>query len=74
MSTFFDCSNNYPVNRFSSNGTRSFAKRNNMPFVEIPIEIPLMEYFLIWHKSDEGDGGHIWMKDLIIRAFKDAQR
>jgi hypothetical protein len=45
-----------------------------MPFVEIPIEIPLMEYFLIWHKSDEGDGGHTWMKDLIIRAFKDAQR
>ena len=55
-------------------GTRSFAKRNNMPFVEIPIDIPMMEYFLIWHKSDEGDGGHIWMKDLIIRAFKDAQR
>ena len=55
-------------------GTRSFAKRNNMPFVEIPIEIPTMEYFLIWHKSDEGDGGHIWMKDLIVRAFKDAQR
>jgi hypothetical protein len=55
-------------------GTRSFANRNNLPFVEIPIEIPLMEYFLIWHKSDEGDGGHIWMKDLIVRAFKDAQR
>ena len=55
-------------------GTRSFAKRNNLAFVEIPIEIPSMEYFLIWHKSDEGDGGHIWMKDLIIRAFKDAQR
>ena len=54
--------------------TRSFAKRNNLSFVEIPIEIPSMEYFLIWHKSDEGDGGHIWMKDLIIRAFKDAQR
>ena len=55
-------------------GTRSFAKRNNLAFVEIPIEIPSMEYFLIWHKSDEGDGGHIWMKDLVIRAFKDAQR
>jgi len=55
-------------------GTRSFANRNNLPYVEIPIEIPSMEYFLIWHKSDEGDGGHIWMKDLIIRAFKDAQR
>jgi len=55
-------------------GTRSFAKRNDLPFVEIPIDIPLMEYFLIWHKSDEGDGGHIWMKDLIIRAYKNAQR
>ena len=55
-------------------GTRSFAKRNNLPFVEIPIEMPSMEYFLIWHKSDEGDGGHIWMKDLIIRAFKEAQK
>ena len=55
-------------------GTRSFAKRNNLAFVEIPIEIPSMEYFLIWHKSDEGDGGHIWMKDLIIRAFKEAQK
>tara|TARA_Y100000739_G_C20610682_1_gene468386 strand:+ start:1151 stop:2053 length:903 start_codon:yes stop_codon:yes gene_type:complete len=55
-------------------GTRSFAKRNNLSFVEIPIDIPSMEYFLIWHKSDEGDGGHNWMKDLIIKAFKDAQR
>ena len=55
-------------------GTRSFANRNELPFVEIPIDIPLMEYFLIWHKNDEGDGGHIWMKDLIIRAYKNAQR
>ena len=54
--------------------TRSFAKRNNLSFVEIPIEIPSMEYFLIWHKNDEGDGGHIWMKDLITKAFKEAQR
>ena len=54
--------------------TRSFAKRNNLSFIEIPIEIPSMEYFLIWHKSDEGDGGHIWMKDLITKAFKEAQK
>ena len=45
-----------------------------LPLVEIPIEIPSMEYFLIWHKSDEGDGGHIWMKDLITSAFKEAQK
>jgi hypothetical protein len=34
--------------------TRSFAKAHNLPFLEIPAEIPSMEYFLIWHKSDEG--------------------
>ena len=54
--------------------TRSFAKAHNLPFVEIPAEIPSMEYFLIWHKSDEGDGGHIWMKELIISAFVDAKK
>ena len=54
--------------------TRSFAKAHNLPFLEIPAEIPSMEYFLIWHKSDEGDGGHIWMKKLIINAFVDAKK
>ena len=55
-------------------GTRSFAIANNLSFIEVPIEIPSMEYFLIWHKSDEGDGGHLWMKDLIIKAFIDAKK
>lgn len=54
--------------------TRSFAKAHKLPFIEIPAEIPSMEYFLIWHKSDEGDGGHIWMKDLIINAFIEAKK
>ena len=54
--------------------TRSFAKAHHLPFLEIPAEIPSMEYFLIWHKSDEGDGGHIWMKELIINAFIEAKK
>jgi DNA-binding transcriptional LysR family regulator len=55
-------------------GTRSFAKSHNLPFIEFPTKLPSMEYFLIWHKSDEGDGGHLWMKDLIIKAFIDAKK
>ncbi|MFQ3340078.1 MAG: DNA-binding transcriptional LysR family regulator [Gammaproteobacteria bacterium] len=54
--------------------TRSFAKSHGLPYIEIPAEIPSMEYFLVWHKSDEGDGGHIWMKDLIIKAFEQAKK
>ena len=55
-------------------GTRSFAIANNLPFIEVPIEIPSLEYFLLWHHNDEGDGGHLWMKDLIIKAFIDAKK
>ena len=55
-------------------GTRSFAKSHNLQFIEIPTDIPSIEYHLIWHKSDEGDGGHLWMKDLIIEAFVDAKK
>ena len=55
-------------------GTGSFAKSHNLQFIEIPTEIPSIEYHLIWHKSDEGDGGHLWMKDLIIEAFVDAKK
>lgn len=54
--------------------THSFAKSNDLPFVEIPQKLPQMEYFLSWHKSDEGDGGHEWMKNLIIKAFEEAQK
>ena len=54
--------------------THSFARKNGLPFVEIPAELPQMEYFLSWHKNDEGDGGHEWMKQLIIDAFIDVQK
>ena len=54
--------------------THSFARKNSLPFVEIPAELPQMEYFLSWHKNDEGDGGHEWMKKLIIDAFVDVQK
>jgi DNA-binding transcriptional LysR family regulator len=54
--------------------TLSFAKKNNLKFVEIPAEIPPMEYFLFWHKNDDGDGGHQWMKNLIIETFKQVKK
>ena len=54
--------------------TKSFAEKNDLKYIEIPAEIPMMEYFLIWHKNDEGDGGHIWMKNLLVEAFKKAKK
>ena len=53
--------------------THSFAKSHQLDFVEIPIELPTMEYFLFWHVSDDMDGAHIWMRDLLIEAYKNAR-
>jgi hypothetical protein len=53
--------------------THSFAKSHQLDFVEIPIELPTMEYFLFWHVSDDMDGAHIWMRDLLIEANKNAR-
>lgn len=52
--------------------TNSFAKRNDLMYVPIPLDIPAMEYFLIWHISDDKDGAHIWMRSLIKEAYKKA--
>ena len=55
--------------------THSFAVSHNLKFIEIPVKkVPKMEYFLFWHKSDEGDGGHEWMKENIIQAYKKAMK
>lgn len=53
--------------------THSFAIRHELDFVEIPAELPTMEYFLIWHLSDDMDGAHIWMRNLLIEAYKNAK-
>ena len=53
--------------------THSFAIRHELEFVEIPAELPTMENFLIWHLSDDMDGAHIWMRNLLIEAYKNAK-
>ena len=53
--------------------TQSFASRHQLDYVDIPMELPTMEYFLIWHASDDMDGAHIWMRNLLIEAYKNAR-
>ena len=53
--------------------TQSFALRHQLDYVDIPAELPTMEYFLIWHASDDMDGAHIWMRNLLIEAYKNAR-
>ena len=53
--------------------SRSFAKKHGLNFKELPLDLPPVEQYLIWHNSDDNDGSHIWMRELIAEAFKEAQ-
>jgi len=53
--------------------SRSFAKKHGLNFKELPLELPPVEQYLIWHNSDDNDGSHIWMRELIAEAFREAQ-
>jgi len=53
--------------------SRSFAKKHGLNFKELPIELPPVEQYLIWHNSDDNDGSHTWMRELIAEAFREAQ-
>jgi hypothetical protein len=51
--------------------SETFAKKHGLSFIEIPINVPALEQYLIWHTSDDNDGSHIWMRNLIIESFKE---
>ena len=53
--------------------SRSFAKKHGLNFKELPLDLPPVEQYLIWHNSDDNDGSHIWMRELIAEAFKEAE-
>ena len=36
--------------------SRSFAKKHGLNFKELPIDLPPVEQYLIWHNSDDNDG------------------
>ena len=52
----------------------NFLIKNNLAFQKLPIDLPKVEQHLIWHSSDDNEGPHLWMKDLLIEAFAEAQK
>ncbi|MBD63235.1 MAG: LysR family transcriptional regulator [Gammaproteobacteria bacterium] len=51
--------------------SETFAKKHGLSYVEIPFNVPPLEQYLIWHNSDDNDGSHIWMRDLIAESFEE---
>ena len=49
----------------------TFAKKHGLSYIELPFDVPPLEQYLIWHSSDDNDGSHIWMRDLIAESFEE---
>ena len=51
--------------------SETFAKKHGLSYLEIPLNVPPLEQYLIWHNSDNNDGSHIWMRNLIAESFEE---
>ena len=51
--------------------SETFAKKHGLSYIEIPLNVPPLEQYLIWHRSDDNDGSHIWMRNLIAESFQE---
>ena len=51
--------------------SETFAKKHGLSYLNLPFDVPPLEQYLIWHKSDDNDGSHIWMRTLIAESFQE---
>ncbi len=45
---------------------RALARRLNLNIVELPFELPPLEWHLYWHKSADNDQANTWMRQLLL--------
>ena len=51
--------------------SETLATKHGLSYVNLPFDVPPLEQYLIWHKSDDNDGSHIWMRTLIAESFQE---
>jgi len=49
---------------------RFFSKPFALQVLELPVKLPPIPVFLIWHRSRERDPGHAWMREGIRRVMQ----
>ena len=54
--------------------SKTFAIKNNLAFQKLPIDLPKSRATSNMAFSDDNEGPHLWMKDLLIEAFSEAQK
>jgi DNA-binding transcriptional LysR family regulator len=46
---------------------RNLAKHLNLRVIELPFELPTMDWHLYWHKSADNDQANRWMRELLLK-------
>jgi DNA-binding transcriptional LysR family regulator len=49
---------------------RFFSKPFDLQVIELPLKLPPIPVFLIWHRSRERDPGHSWMRAGIRKIIE----
>lgn len=47
---------------------RLFARELDLALSRVPVELPEVTVSMLWHASYDGDPGHTWLRQLIVRA------
>lgn len=51
-----------------------FARSLGVRVLELPFEAPDFELHLAWHERNDRDGGHLWLRALILDHFAESSR
>lgn len=50
---------------------RIFARELDLALSPVPVELPGVTVSMLWHASYDGDPGHTWVREAILRASRD---
>lgn len=49
---------------------RFLATGSNLELLELPFEVPQLDYHLYWHRHSDNDSSHRWMREAITGLFQ----
>lgn len=50
---------------------RFMEKRLDLRVVDVPLELPVLPIYMIWHESRSKDAGHRWLRDTVRKEVCD---
>jgi len=45
-------------------------KRMGLRIIPMPVDLPLLPIYLIWHESRSRDSGHRWLREIVMKEVR----